>query len=126
MCYIAKDSFVGSYNRGLLTRLQNAAILTIDDGYAPLASFQTFLNPKLIPLDLPLPSHSLPFAISKALPTNQLESTFELAQLSLAVWVQFLVSAKKIGAGTDANPELLDKVCRSLQNRGRGENSALA
>lgn len=104
---------IRSYNRGLLSRLQNAAILTIDDGFAPLSSFQTFVNPKLIPLDLPFPPHTLPYAISRAIvPNSSLESVFELRPLSLPAWIQFLVSAKIIGAGTDATAEVLEKVSR--------------
>lgn len=104
-----------SYNRGLLNRLRNAAIIAIEeDGFAPLSSFQSYVNPKLIPLDLPLPSHTLPFVITKSFPSNQLETIFELDQLSLASFTESLVSTQKIGAGTTATVELLEKVCCAL------------
>lgn len=118
-----------SYNTSLLARLKNAAMLsTVPDpsrpedlSIAPLSSFRSFLNPKIIPTDVPLPPHTLPHALTKSLASNVLLGVFALEELALSGWVEFLVSAAMVGSGAKAatnvtvSPHFAEKVCRLVR-----------
>ncbi|CAE6531048.1 unnamed protein product [Rhizoctonia solani] len=64
------------------------------DKVVPLASIRTFINPRtsLIPLDGPLPEHTLPFAISKQLGNADFKGLFGWTELSVPDWVTCLVN----------------------------------
>lgn len=84
------------YSSSLRGRLIDAAIFTVkDDGVekvVPLSMITTFINPRTsaIPTDVPLPAHTLPYAISKQLPGDKLYPVFGWSELSLPDFVLFL------------------------------------
>lgn len=60
-----------------LERFLNAAILDCDGKrFLPLASFTSWINPKLIPLDMPAPETTIPFSVSKSFDPNLLQQFF--------------------------------------------------
>ena len=66
---------------------------TTVDRVIPLSAIQTFINPRntLIPLDSPLPNHTLPFAISKQLGNADLKGLFGWTELSVPDWITNLI-----------------------------------
>jgi hypothetical protein len=59
-----------------------------------LSTVQTYVNPRssVIPVDCPLPSHTLPFSVSKHLSADSLGSLFGWKELSVVDWVSYLAS----------------------------------
>lgn len=89
-----------SYNPRLLDRLRDATMLSVPEfesstevSIKPLDDFQTFVNPKTIPLDVPLPPHTLPFALSRQLSTGDLVRVFQYRELSLVEWLRYVSSS---------------------------------
>ncbi|CAE6464621.1 unnamed protein product [Rhizoctonia solani] len=64
------------------------------DKVVPLASIRTFINPRtsVIPLDSPLPDHTLPFAISKQLGNADFRGLFGWTELAVPDWITYLVN----------------------------------
>ncbi|KAK4046064.1 hypothetical protein OIV83_006387 [Microbotryomycetes sp. JL201] len=87
------------YDARLLVRLKEAALISLRDPnggerVVPLSQFRTFLNPRSIPADLPLPDHCMPFDITKSFLHNDLVHVFDLQPLSLTDWAAFITSRK--------------------------------
>ncbi|KAG9078227.1 hypothetical protein FS749_009799, partial [Ceratobasidium sp. UAMH 11750] len=63
------------------------------DKVVPLAAIRTYVNPKntVIPLDSPLPNHTLPFSVSKQLGNADLKGLFGWTELSVFEWIEYLV-----------------------------------
>ncbi|GAA6047852.1 hypothetical protein JCM3770_004674 [Rhodotorula araucariae] len=103
-----------SYDARLLTRLQDAAMLSVphppssssdtaavpDVRIYPLGAFRTFLNPKVIPADVPLPVYALPFDLSRAVPAADLVRVFGFHELGLLEWMRFLAGKEMVGNST--------------------------
>lgn len=99
-----------SYNSALLSKLKEAAMISIsnpDTRIYPLAGYKTFLNPKLISVDLPLPEHTLPFALTRSFAATDLSRVFQFEELSLLQWVRYLLSLPMTGVGAKADTNLL-------------------
>lgn len=103
-----------SYNSSLLQRLKDSALISIGDvnskeGIAiqSLGSYKSFLNPKIISVDNPLPPHTLPFELSRSFTPDQLTQVFGFAELSLVEWVRYLASANMSGKGAKPETDLL-------------------
>lgn len=99
-----------SYNPALLSKLKEAAMISIsnpDTRIYPLAGYKTFLNPKLISVDLPLPEHTLPFALTRSFAATDLSRVFQFEELSLLQWVRYLLSLPMTGVGAKADTNLL-------------------
>ncbi|KAF8688692.1 hypothetical protein RHS03_09437, partial [Rhizoctonia solani] len=64
------------------------------DKVVPLASIRTFINPRtsVIPLDSPLPEHTLPFVISKQLGNADFKGLFGWTELGVPDWITYLVN----------------------------------
>ncbi|KAJ1300947.1 hypothetical protein OPQ81_003373 [Rhizoctonia solani] len=64
------------------------------DKVVPLASIRTFINPRTsaIPLDSPLPDHTLPFAVSKQLGNADFRGLFGWTELGVPDWIAYLVN----------------------------------
>ncbi|KAK4050523.1 hypothetical protein OIO90_005106 [Microbotryomycetes sp. JL221] len=100
------------YEPRLLARLMDAALLSIpeSDGnerIVPLSNFRTFLNPKIIPVDMPAPDHTLPFELTKSLSHNDLVQVFQFQPLSLSDWAAFITSRKLTGVGVRPETNVL-------------------
>jgi hypothetical protein len=67
---------------------------TTVDKVVPLSSIRTYINPKnsLIPLDSPLPDHTLPFSISKQLGNADFRGLFGWIELGVPDWITYLVN----------------------------------
>ncbi|KAG8743102.1 hypothetical protein FRC10_000402 [Ceratobasidium sp. 414] len=63
------------------------------DKVVPLAAIRTYVNAKntVIPLDSPLPNHTLPFSVSKQLGNADLKGLFGWTELSVFDWIEYLV-----------------------------------
>ncbi|KAI8149845.1 hypothetical protein BJV82DRAFT_2121 [Fennellomyces sp. T-0311] len=70
----------------------DAAILdTESDHLVALSTVKFWLNPKVIPLDMPLPETVLPFAVSRSLYSQDLGAYFgNWKELSLVDWVRYI------------------------------------
>jgi hypothetical protein len=82
------------YTPQIRARLLDAAILVMDSGkIVPLAVIQTFVKPQSssIPTDMPLPTHTLPYTITKDLRANAIYSIFGWTELSLLQYITFLI-----------------------------------
>ncbi|KAF9051010.1 hypothetical protein BDZ89DRAFT_1098552 [Hymenopellis radicata] len=60
----------------------------------PLSIIKTFLDPKRLPLDGPLPDHVLPHSISRNFTSAVLIASFHWSELSLLQWVQHICDPK--------------------------------
>lgn len=104
-----------SYDSRLLVRLKDAAMLSVKDGAGgggdgrilPLGGFKTFLNPKVISVDLPLPDHTLPFELTRSFNGADLARVFQLEELSLVDLARHVVSPALIGKEANADTNLL-------------------
>ncbi|KAK0225787.1 hypothetical protein IW262DRAFT_1357858 [Armillaria fumosa] len=81
-------------------QLLDAAILTTGlagsgaERIIPLNIIQTFVDPKYIPPDGPLPDHVLPYTVSKQLSSSTLKSSFPWTELTIRQWIQHVCDAK--------------------------------
>ena len=101
-----------SYSGALLDKLKDAAMLfvmspTAGESIYPLSQFKSFLNPKLISADLPLPPHTLPFAVTRTFNPGDLNHTFHFDELSLLEWVRHLLSPALTGSSAPADTNIL-------------------
>lgn len=103
-----------SYNPSLLQRLKDSALISIGEvnskevlAIQSLGSYTTFLNPKTISVDNPLPPHTLPFELSRSFTADQLSQVFGFAELSLVEWMRYLASAVMSGKGAKPETDLL-------------------
>ncbi|CAE7228758.1 unnamed protein product [Rhizoctonia solani] len=64
------------------------------DKVVPLASIRTFINPRtsIVPLDGPLPEHTLPFVVSKQLGNADFRGLFGWTELGVPDWVTYLIN----------------------------------
>ncbi|KAF8604785.1 hypothetical protein BDV93DRAFT_440059, partial [Ceratobasidium sp. AG-I] len=81
----------------------------------PLASIRTYVNPKssVIPLDSPLPSHTIPFTVSKQLGNADFKGLFGWTELSVLDWIEYLVdpdTRKETGVDISLDPVLAERV----------------
>ncbi|KAK0195282.1 hypothetical protein F5146DRAFT_1100835 [Armillaria mellea] len=81
-------------------QLLDAAILTTGlagsgaERIIPLNIIQTFVDPKYIPPDGPLPDHVLPYTVSKHLPSSTLKSSLPWTELTIRQWIQHVCDSK--------------------------------
>ena len=98
---------VDGYTTAVRARLIDAAILLQDDGkVVPLSFVQTIVKPQSssIPTDMPLPSHTLPYSVTKELRGNSMWSIFGWTELTISQYIQFLIHPPMSGA-PDSSPE---------------------
>ncbi|GAA5922620.1 uncharacterized protein JCM15063_003364 [Sporobolomyces koalae] len=102
-----------SYEFRLLTRLKDAAMLSVPSGsdttdisILPFGAYKTFLNAKIIPVDVPLPSTTLPFELSRQFTYTDLVRIFQFSELSLADWLRHLLSPSFVGQGTPIETDM--------------------
>lgn len=90
-----------NFDISLRSRLLDVAVFTSSATNlpVPLSSIRTFYDPRrsTIPADLPLPTDTLPFAVSKSLANERLPHALGFNELTLPVWVAFLVSSSMSG-----------------------------
>lgn len=112
-----------SYDHRLLARLKEAAMLSVkgangEERILPLGGFKTYLNPKIISVDMPIPDHTLPFELSRTFTGADLSRVFQFEELSLVDFAKHVVSPQLIGkeAKADTNvlvsPHFAEKVSR--------------
>ncbi|KAK0212970.1 hypothetical protein DFS33DRAFT_1285718 [Desarmillaria ectypa] len=81
-------------------QLLDAAIMTTGlagsgaERIVPLNIIQTFVDPKYIPPDGPLPDHVLPYTVSKQLSSSTLKSSFPWTELTIHQWIQHVCDPK--------------------------------
>ncbi|KAI9494351.1 hypothetical protein BDB00DRAFT_974372 [Zychaea mexicana] len=79
-------------------RFLDAAILSTDnnDRLVALSTIKWWINPKRIPLDMPVPESVLPFSVSKSLYSADLATCFgDWCELSMVEWVRYIVDNAK-------------------------------
>ena len=85
---------VEGYTPQIRSRLLDAAVLVQDNGkIVPLSIIETFVKPQTssIPTDMPLPSHTLPYTITKELRGATIYNTFGWTELTLLQYITFLI-----------------------------------
>ncbi|GAA5977366.1 hypothetical protein JCM5350_002442 [Sporobolomyces pararoseus] len=101
------------YDSRLLTRLKDAAMLSVpheqknDVSIFPFGGFKMFLNAKTVPLDVPLPEHTLPFELSRQFTHSDLNRVFQFSELSLLDWLRHLFSLSMSGKDASAATNVL-------------------
>lgn len=98
---------VDGYTSAVRARLIDAAILFQDSGKViPLAMIQTFVKPQSssIPTDMPLPTHTLPYTVTKDLRGNNIYPIFGWTELTVLQYVTFLISPP-MSDHVGSNPE---------------------
>ncbi|GAA5870207.1 hypothetical protein JCM16303_001925 [Sporobolomyces ruberrimus] len=114
-----------SYEGHLLGRLKSVAMLSVARGPGevavfPFGGFKTFVNLKTIPIDLPLPAHTLPFELSRQFTASDLTRIFQFSELSPSEWLRHLLSPPMCGedAPQDTNilrsPPFAERVLQAL------------
>lgn len=103
-----------SYNIRLLDRLKEATMLSVPEAEGSaevtirsLDVYRTFVNPKVVPLDMPLPAHTLPFTLSRQLSAGDLVRVFGLRELSLLDWFRHVSSPALLGGSALSDTNLL-------------------
>ncbi|KAI8644601.1 hypothetical protein BD408DRAFT_383483 [Parasitella parasitica] len=90
-----RDHIIG--NHAARTKFLDAAIMNCgeDRGLLQLSHTQWYLNPKTVPLDMPIPEDTMPFSISKNFSTADLASYFgNMNVLTVLHWTQFIAQTK--------------------------------
>lgn len=128
------------YTTAVRARMIDAAILLQDDGkVVPLSLIQTIVKPQSssIPTDMPLPTHTLPYSVTKELRGNSMLSIFGWTELTISQYIQFLINPPMSGA-PDSNPEtdirrsaafaekVLSMLGRAWQSIAANQQSAVA
>jgi hypothetical protein len=72
-----------------------------------LGTFTTFLNPRLVPSNIPLPPETLPFNLSKTFSPNDLVSVFGWTELSITQWLQYIFSPALTAGSANAETNIL-------------------
>ncbi|KAK0461397.1 uncharacterized protein EV420DRAFT_1669612 [Desarmillaria tabescens] len=81
-------------------QLLDAAIMTTGlagsgaERIVPLNIIQTFVDPKYIPPDGPLPDHVLPYIVSRQLSSSTLRASFPWTELTIRQWIQHICDHK--------------------------------
>ncbi|WWC89285.1 uncharacterized protein L201_004206 [Kwoniella dendrophila CBS 6074] len=94
-------------NPSIRSQLLDAAILIQENGKVlPLSTVQTFVKPHsaIIPTDMPLPAHTLPYIITKDLKANSIYNIFGWTELSVLQYITFLVNPP-MSNDTQASPD---------------------
>jgi len=133
---------IQGYDRSLLKRFQRCAIFKYEatDPIHPaskdaseiimsLSEASTFINIKLIPTDVPLPAHCLPFCLTKSINSEALRRVFGFRELNILEFTCHLFSPELKGPNqiTESPPlaeQLLNILCKawtSLSNDQRAE-----
>lgn len=73
----------------------------------PFSVFKTFVNPKVVPVDMHLPEHTLPFELSRQLSHSDLFRVFGWKELSLLDWLSHLTSPPISGKSASVETNLL-------------------
>lgn len=119
-----KLSFNRDYAPHMKTRFINSAMISLDTGtpqerIVPLNSIRYYLDPRLVPTDLPLPPDVLPYSTSKSLKTSDLLNVFEWKELPVTSEITFLLSPAMTASGQPEtnmlmSPHFSEKVFVSL------------
>ncbi|KAF9360799.1 hypothetical protein BGX34_007497 [Mortierella sp. NVP85] len=95
---------------------QNALVCT-GTSVLPLSTFKWFVNPKLTPVDMPLPPDTLPYDITKTFTQPELHKISAVWQeLNLLEWTSYIVKE----ADFETSPVFAEKVLHVL-SRGWGQ-----
>lgn len=103
------------YDPSLVAKLKSSAMVVCavaeggktEDRIAPLSGARTFVNPKSIPTDLPLPLHTLPFELTKSLRHDELVRVFGFSELSITDWLRRVLSPDLVGSSSPPDTNLL-------------------
>lgn len=87
-----------SYNVRLRDRFLGAAMLQLDSKIIPLSAVRFVLNPRSIPPDLPLPTETLPYELSKLFSQAELERVFGWRELGVVDLIRYLLTPEMSGA----------------------------
>ncbi|OAV92499.1 hypothetical protein PTTG_01164 [Puccinia triticina 1-1 BBBD Race 1] len=133
---------IQGYDRSLLKRFHRCAVFKYQaadstqhaskeqpDTIMSLSEASTFINIKLIPTDVPLPAHCLPFCLTKSINADALKRVFGFRELNILEFTTHLFSPEMKGTDriTESPPlaeQLLNILCKawtSLTNDQRAE-----
>ncbi|WVW83952.1 hypothetical protein I302_105975 [Kwoniella bestiolae CBS 10118] len=129
-----------SLNPTIRRKLVDAAILIQENGKVlPLSTVQTFVKPHnaIIPPDMPLPPHTLPYTITKDLKANSIYNIFGWTELSVLQYITFLVNPPMsndsqatpetdIRISADFSEKVLGMLGRAWANLAANQQTAIA
>ncbi|KAG2182804.1 hypothetical protein INT44_005784, partial [Umbelopsis vinacea] len=96
------------------------AIFTYKDGTPmQLAAVSSFINPKLIPVDMPLPQNVLPFEISCQFQHSALKTHFGWSELQVLDWVRHVFSNPELETSPKFAEKVLSVVSKSLTTQAK-------
>lgn len=120
---------LSQYNASIQDRLIEATVVAVKDPdteldkIVALGAIKTFLNPNMIPAEVPLPANTLPYTISKRLQSADMINIFGWHELGVAEWARTL-SEQDFQSSPDAAERLLGVLGRAwprLSNVNRDE-----
>jgi len=98
-----------SHGPAIRTQLLNAAILINDSGkVVPLSVIRTYVKPQSssIPTDMPLPLHTLPYAVTRDLKGATITSNFGWTELTIQQYIDFLINPPMSTGDADPDTDL--------------------
>ncbi|KAH8916083.1 hypothetical protein BT69DRAFT_1356002 [Atractiella rhizophila] len=97
------------YRPSLLAAFIDSVMILLPSGEPlPISSIKTFLNPKHIPTDMPMPQDTLPYEVSKGFSDLPLlQRVFSWRELLADDYVAFLLSEKMTGSGAPVETNML-------------------
>lgn len=89
-----------------------------EKGLLQLSRTNYWQNPKMIPLDMSVPTNTMPFSISKNFTTQELTSYFgNMNELSITQWAHFIYEAKpELQASSELAERVLSIISRNFSN----------
>ncbi|CEG67361.1 hypothetical protein RMATCC62417_03805 [Rhizopus microsporus] len=87
-------------------------------GLLQLSRAKYWQNPKIIPLDMDVPSDVMPFSVSKHFNANDLASYFgDMKELSIVYWVQYISQSKpELQTSSSFSERVLGVISKSFGN----------
>ncbi len=106
------NTAVGSRDLVMVRKqLIDAALLSTKENgteeIIPLNMIRTFVNIRtmgsILPLDSPMPPHTLPLSVSRSLQAEELQSALGWSELSVVDWLRFVVERSSAGTPSSSN-----------------------
>lgn len=112
-CAVFKYSPIGTSSS--TDAAPTSASADVVEDIMPMNTAKTFINIKLIPTDVPVPPHCLPFVLTKSISGDSLKKVFGLNELNLLDFTTHLFSTEFTGAESiTESPMLAEKFLNIL------------
>jgi hypothetical protein len=113
------------YDESVRRRLLQAAVFiskdaeTGSDRIVSVGALQTYLNPAMIPTEVPLPPHTAPYTFTKVLKANDMTTVFGWKELTIPVWIQS-IDQKQVFTSEDTTDQVFGVLGRAWPRLSNG------